>query len=353
MISFLDSSNWFAFGLGSEMNSAELAQPSKNQVLLSRRAAIGHDLPNKVKNQDFQVTESFSNETYSFVVFTRPKVASSAQGVERKLISGETPLIWAVGLVENGNIGFHTDFNIAAANLFSPKSAFNGQLPPPPMDNSSEERNNKRFLLMKIHGWVLFVAWGILAPLGIGVARYSKDYIPERWFNIHVSVLFGGSFILTIVGFILVFIAVDVGGYTHLDYTNFDFSGGVHILLGIGIVVLTFLQVISGFVIDKLFDANRTEIPWWDKAHHWVGRLLVTGSVINIPLGILLFDLVSHSINSVWLALYGGFIFSVLVTFGFLQYKIGGTEHKKLETSESQESLVESYGTFHENEETR
>lgn len=38
-------------------------------------------------------------------------------------------------------------------------------------------------------------------------------------------------------------------------------------MYGLLVAITIFAQVINGFVIDRLYDPTRVEIPWYDKVH--------------------------------------------------------------------------------------
>ena len=50
------------------------------------------------------------------------------------------------------------------------------------------------------------------------------------------------------------------------------------------------VQIISGFVINYLYDENRVSKPWYDYVHHWFGRILSLFALVNIILGLRMFE---------------------------------------------------------------
>lgn len=54
--------------------------------------------------------------------------------------------------------------------------------------------------------------------------------------------------------------------------------------------IAVFIQIALGFVANHMFDPNRPGVPWWDKAHWWLGRSLFVLGIINVHLGINLFS---------------------------------------------------------------
>jgi Eukaryotic cytochrome b561 len=53
----------------------------------------------------------------------------------------------------------------------------------------------------------------------------------------------------------------------------------LHQIFGLIIMLGVCLQVILGFVINKLYVHERSSIPWYDKLHWWVGYLNLTQSL--------------------------------------------------------------------------
>ena len=66
------------------------------------------------------------------------------------------------------------------------------------------------------------IAWILLVPIGIFVARFFKNKLGVWWFRIHITVM-GLAAILTIAGFVLVFEAV---GTDHFSGTRYVSSSG-------------------------------------------------------------------------------------------------------------------------------
>ncbi|KAI9335979.1 hypothetical protein BDR26DRAFT_936295 [Obelidium mucronatum] len=189
-------------------------------------------------------------------------------------------------------------------------------------DNSLKEAENSESYdtnsdsLIKAHGALMFLAWCVLAPAGIIAARYYKPtaHGSKRWFPLHV-LLFGSSFVATAISFALVYVAT---GEDHFSFSE----NGIHVVLGLAIVVLMGAQLVSGPIINRLFSASRTKVPWWDRVHHWSGRLLFVAAVINIPLGISLYvkDLPSDWEMSPWVWIsYQGWLLLLVGVLAFLE----------------------------------
>jgi hypothetical protein len=98
-----------------------------------------------------------------------------------------------------------------------------------------------------------------------------------------------------------------------------------HEILGLIIVILAVGQTILGQVIDKLFDPNRSAIPWYDKLHWRLGRFLFAISTVNVFLGILKYD------NAIALSMgvYGAFLGLSFIVFVVAQLRLGQSHHQE------------------------
>ncbi|KAJ3027118.1 UNVERIFIED_CONTAM: DOMON domain-containing protein frrs1L [Siphonaria sp. JEL0065] len=191
-----------------------------------------------------------------------------------------------------------TAFSEAAPSAV-PSSVPDPSPPPKPTDldatgTTSDNSNNNSTLeaesydlnndvLLKAHGALMFLAWCVFTPAGIISARYYKftENGNKKWFCIHIY-CFVAAFLSTVVSFALIYVGT---GSHHFDYVE----NGSHVIIGIVIVALVFLQVPLGFVINHLYSATRGAVPWWDQLHHWIGGILFLAALINIPTGISLY----------------------------------------------------------------
>ncbi|KAJ3078940.1 hypothetical protein HDU99_000304 [Rhizoclosmatium hyalinum] len=231
-------------------------------------------------------------------------------------------------LVKPSAINSPTAINIAAATT----SLYVGESLPRPSDTSDggdglEAKNSSNSAtatesdseetdaaamtydaMIKAHGSLMFLAWGVFAPSGIVCARYYKftEHGAKRWFPLHMF-FFVSCFVCTVASFVIVYKAT---GEDHFDYSQ----NGLHVVLGLAVVVLVFKQLASGFIINKLFNPSRTAVPWWDQLHHWIGRLGFVGALVNIPLGLSLYGTVAP----IWI-LYQLWLMLIVAIFAFLE----------------------------------
>jgi hypothetical protein len=136
--------------------------------------------------------------------------------------------------------------------------------------------------LQLIHAVAMFAAWGVFPYVAIYIARYLKDAWGHRWFQAHMGIMFYGVGILTIIGLVSIEIQVADGSQRFISST--------HGILGTVVALVGFpLQVILGFVSDKLWSPDRVAIPVWDKVHWWLGRALVLLSAVTFYFGLSLY----------------------------------------------------------------
>ncbi|KAI8617246.1 hypothetical protein BC830DRAFT_1114498 [Chytriomyces sp. MP71] len=164
------------------------------------------------------------------------------------------------------------------------------------------------------HGVVMFIAWGFLPYVIIFVARYLKFRIGHAWFIIHATI--GGvlMLVLTIAG---VCIQAVNGG------AGIVLSRNTHVIMGaIMVYGVLPLQIILGVTADRMFDVERTAIPWWDKAHWWLGRAAVLLGAVTGHYGLIQAEVASGWIIGYWLWLV--MMVAVLVGGNFV---FGGPTH--------------------------
>eukprot|EP00698_Gefionella_okellyi_P025351 TRINITY_DN9247_c0_g1_i2.p1 TRINITY_DN9247_c0_g1~~TRINITY_DN9247_c0_g1_i2.p1 ORF type:complete len:792 (-),score=165.34 TRINITY_DN9247_c0_g1_i2:881-3256(-) len=129
------------------------------------------------------------------------------------------------------------------------------------------------------HGALMTTAWLFLAIIGTFVARFLKRF--SWWFPLHIA--------LQISAAVLALIAVVLAAIRSTNpFTNATTTVAVvHAWLGASVLLLgALLQPVLGFVIDKLFDKDRKQVPLHDKLHWWIGRLSIAAAVANVFLGL-------------------------------------------------------------------
>ena len=87
-------------------------------------------------------------------------------------------------------------------------------------------------------------------------------------------------------------------------------------------MILTFLQLISGFTINYLFDPARLSIPFRDKLHWWVGRVTLLFSWAVAGTGISLYSTLIENAD-VALGVYIGYMVLVAGSFILFEFRLG------------------------------
>ncbi|KAJ3084088.1 hypothetical protein HK102_000765, partial [Quaeritorhiza haematococci] len=326
---------YLAIGFGSGMRRAEVYAASwaaDGAVTVTRRSSTSASEPQIDANQALTVVpgESGLNGSTYVATFTRPKAAEPLTGDAQVSIAAGTPqsLIWAwsTSPVVGNSIEYHGQNRGVVRNIdmLATTSAFTGTTPRPgtgsgngtqaPPATDAGEDNKKK--LVEAHGALMFVAWSVIAPFGIIVARFFKG-IGEWWFRLHVGALLVGVGGLNLAGFITVYLTIDTDHFNPNKYTSL----GAHVVIGLIVFILTYIQIINGLIIDRLFDPNRGPVvPWWDRLHWYLGRVTTLLAWINVPLGLALWDVALFQDVATWLyAAYGVWMVGVVGVFVWLQ----------------------------------
>jgi ABC-type uncharacterized transport system permease subunit len=66
----------------------------------------------------------------------------------------------------------------------------------------------------------------------------------------------------TLVAIIALACVAQYTGSPWIDLAKYSAVGRLHVVFGVLTVFLAVLQVISGFLIDKFYDARRISVPW-------------------------------------------------------------------------------------------
>lgn len=163
---------------------------------------------------------------------------------------------------------------VAAGNIswFAPQ---NGTAPSPSVGGLDTT-------LVTVHGVSMTVAWGVLIPFGIIMAKNKISTKSNKgfWFKVH---RFGNALgcILTFVGFAAIVLA-----YKHAKDTNFVI---IHAKIGLAVVVLAGFQPLNALsrpaVITPQTDAHAVYTrKVWEIVHKAIGYLTTTMAWANIVL---------------------------------------------------------------------
>jgi len=153
------------------------------------------------------------------------------------------------------------------------------------------------------HGVLMGVAYAIVFPLGLMIARYGKGRA-DWWFK--------GHFFLQNYGLILMIIGVCIG-YTlpALQYNSFTY----HAILGTIIWVLTLVQVVMGYLRPHK-EPGEDITPQrmvFEFFHHWLGRSILILAIVQIIAGIRELE-VANWAYGIWVPFLGTFfILSIIM----------------------------------------
>jgi len=201
--------------------------------------------------------------------FTRPLNPSCTGKVECKnIIDPTTPLkvVWAMGASWSGDD--LTDSNMHSVTSSRPIRVLL-------LRGSAEAEQDLRPVLA-VHGFMMFVAWGILLPGGIMAARYLKSLKGDGWFQIHVYLQYSG---ISIMFLGVLFAAAELRGF---------FVSSVHVKFGVLALLLAVLQPLNAkFRPSK--PANG-EVPsrnriLWEYLHVITGRSAIIVGIVALFTG--------------------------------------------------------------------
>ncbi|KAF5726270.1 cytochrome b DM13 and DOMON domain-containing protein [Tripterygium wilfordii] len=202
--------------------------------------------------------------------FTRP-LKPPCKGDEpecKNIVDSTTPLkvIWAMG-------SRWTDKHLTERNMHSVTS----QRPVRVllMRGSAEAEQDLRPVLA-VHGFMMFLAWGILLPGGILAARYLKHVKGDGWYQFHVYLQYSG---LAIVLLGLLFAVAELRGF---------YVSSLHVKFGIAAIFLACVQPVNASLRPKK-PANGEEPSskrlLWEYFHFIVGRGAIVAGVVALFTG--------------------------------------------------------------------
>ncbi|KAM0871689.1 hypothetical protein ACQ4PT_039217 [Festuca glaucescens] len=201
--------------------------------------------------------------------FTRPLKPLCTGRVECKnIIDPTTPLkvVWAMGASWSGDD--LTDSNMHSVTSSRPIRVLL-------LRGSAEAEQDLRPVLA-VHGFMMFVAWGILLPGGILSARYLKSLKGDGWYQIHVYLQYSGIAIMFLG---VLFAAAELRGF---------YVSSVHVKFGVAALLLAGFQPLNAYFRPKR-PANG-EVPprnrvLWEYLHVITGRSAIIVGVVALFTG--------------------------------------------------------------------
>ncbi|KAL1558444.1 cytochrome b561, DM13 and DOMON domain-containing protein [Salvia divinorum] len=190
--------------------------------------------------------------------FTRPLNPScdpKARHECNNIIDPSTPLkvIWAMGTQWSGD-----HLSVRNMHFITSKRPVSVLL----MHGSAEAEEDLRPVLA-VHGFMMFLAWGILLPGGILAARYLKHVKDDSWFKIHVYMQYSG---LAIVFLGFLFAVAELRGLT---------LQSAHVKFGMLAILLAIAQPINAYLRPKkpvVGEETSSHRLIWEYTHVIIGR---------------------------------------------------------------------------------
>lgn len=201
--------------------------------------------------------------------FTRPLDPSCSGRLEcNNKIDSTTPLkvVWAMG-------ARWSEDHLSERNMHSVTSSKPVRVL---LMRGSAEADQDLRPVLAVHGFMMFVAWGILLPGGILSARYLKHVKGNGWYQIHVYLQYSGILII-LLG--VLFAAAELRGF---------YITSVHVKFGITAIVLACMQPVNASLRPKK-PANGEEISarriLWEYLHVIVGRCAIVAGMAGLISG--------------------------------------------------------------------
>ncbi|KAE8720369.1 Cytochrome b561, DM13 and DOMON domain-containing protein [Hibiscus syriacus] len=190
--------------------------------------------------------------------FTRPLKPSCSSHDKKpeckNILDSTTPLrvIWAMGAKWSEHL---SERNMHSVTSQRPVRVM--------LTRGSSEAEQDLRPVLAVHGFMMFVAWGILFPGGILAARYLKHVKGDGWYRIHIYLQYSG---LSIVLLAVLFAVAELHGF---------FVSSLHVKFGIAAIFLAFVQPVNAYLRPKKSDngekASSKRIIW-EYFHVNVGR---------------------------------------------------------------------------------
>ncbi|KAL5783030.1 hypothetical protein ACOSP7_008059 [Xanthoceras sorbifolium] len=203
--------------------------------------------------------------TFEFTRPLKPSCSHSDKPECKNIIDPTTPLkvIWAMG-------SSWADQGLSERNMHFVKS----QRPVRVllMRGSAEAEQDLRPVLA-VHGFMMFLAWGILLPGGILSARYLKHVKGDGWYQIHVYLQYSG---LAIILLAVLFAVAELRGF---------YISSLHVKFGITALCLACIQPVNAYLRPnkptngEVVSSRRL---FWEYSHSIIGRCAIIAGIAGL-----------------------------------------------------------------------
>lgn len=200
--------------------------------------------------------------------FTRPLNPSCNQGNRREcknIIEPTTPLkvVWVMGATWSND-------HLTERNMHSHTSSRPIRIL---LMRGSAEAEQDLLPVLAVHGFMMFLAWGILLPGGILAARYAKHLKGDLWYKIHVYLQYSG---LAIILLALLFAVGELRGF---------YVSSLHVKFGIAAILFACIQPVNACLRPQR-PANGEHVPIkrliWEYFHIIVGRSAIAIGIVAL-----------------------------------------------------------------------
>ncbi|TYG96538.1 hypothetical protein ES288_A11G358500v1 [Gossypium darwinii] len=193
--------------------------------------------------------------TLEFTRLLKPSCNQNDKPECKNIVDPTTPLkvIWAMG-------SKWTDEHLSEKNMHTVTSQRPVQVL---LIRGSSEAEQGLQPVLAVHGFMMFLAWGILIPGGILAARYLKHVNGDGWYQIHIYLQYSGLAII-LLG-VLFAVAELRGVYVSL----------LHVKLGIAAIVFASVQPMNAYLRPEKpanGEDSSTKRSIWEYFHVIIGR---------------------------------------------------------------------------------
>ncbi|KAI3696637.1 hypothetical protein L6452_29074 [Arctium lappa] len=196
--------------------------------------------------------------TFEFTRALEPNCNGNKQIECKNIIEPTSPLkvVWAMGAQWSEN-------HLTKSNMHSSTSSKPVRVS---LIRGSAEAEQDLRPVLAVHGFMMFLAWGMFFPGGILAARYMKHVNGDVWFKIHVYSQCSG---LTITFLGILFAVAELRGF-HF--------GSLHVKFGVLTLLLGCIQPINAYLRPLKAPDDEEPLPQrivWEYAHAYAGRFAV------------------------------------------------------------------------------
>lgn len=196
--------------------------------------------------------------TFEFTRALIPPCIEKEKPECKNIIDPTTPLkiIWAMGARWSAD-------HLSGINMHSVTSSRPVRVL---LMRGSAEADEDLRPVLAVHGFMMFLAWGILLPGGILAARYLKHVKGDGWYKLHVYLQYSGLAII-LLGFL--FAVAELQGL---------YFASLHVKFGVVAISLACIQPVNAYLRPKKPATGEEVTPErlvWEYLHVIVGRTAI------------------------------------------------------------------------------